>query len=127
MKGNIINLLWIPLLLLISAGCAGQENLEKDSFPIVTAVGKSVAHANSDRVDLREFTVLSAGEYANGRTSVIRRDSTVDFEATILRKLQNKRYWEVCYGPVEPEMVGATYCYYLDRSSYELIADYKVK
>lgn len=127
MKGNIINLLWIPLLLLISAGCAGQENLEKDSFPIVTAVGKSVAHANSDRVDLREFTVLSAGEYANGRTSVIRRDSTVDFETAILRKLQNKRYWEVCYGPVEPEMVGATYCYYLDRSSYELIADYKVK
>lgn len=127
MKGNIINLLWIPLLLLISAGCAGQENLEKDSFPIVTAVGKSVAHANSDGVDLREFTVLSAGEYANGRTSVIRRDSTVDFETAILRNLQNKRYWEVCYGPVEPEMVGATYCYYLDRSSYELIADYKVK
>lgn len=121
------NLFILVSVLLISVGCAGQEDREKNSFRIVAAVGKSVAHANSDGVDLHEFTILSAGEYANGRTSVIRRDSTVDFEATILRKLQNKRYWEVCYGPVEPEMVGATYCYYLDRSSYELIADYKVK
>ena len=125
MKTN--SLFILVTVLLISVGCAGKESRKKNSFPIVTAVGKSVAHANSEGVDLREFTVLSAGEYANGRTSVIRRDSTVDFEATILRNLQNKRYWEVCYGPVEPEMVGATYCYYLDRSSYELITDYKVK
>lgn len=126
MNGKITGFLWIPLLL-ISAGCAGQENREKDSFPIVTAVAESVAHANRDGVNLREFTVLSAGEYANGRTSVIRRDSTVDFEVAILRDLQNKRYWEVCYGPVEPEMVGSTYCYYLGRSDYKLVSAYRVK
>lgn len=127
MKRDITIFLWVSLMLLISAGCAGQESQAKDSFPIVTAVGKSVAHANKDGVDLREFTVLSAGEYANGRTSVIRRDSTVDFEMAILRDLQNKRYWEICYGPVEPEMVGATYCYYLDRSDYKLVSTYRVK
>jgi hypothetical protein len=117
----------MTLLSLVCAGCVGQESRAESDLPIVTAVQRSVSHANADKVDWTEYTVRSAAVYANGRTSKIDRASTDDFGLSILRKLDGKRYWEVCYGTSVQGLVGASYCYYLDSTSYELLAKYNVK
>lgn len=115
------------LLSLICAGCAVPVGQEKGGMPIIVAAERSVVHANKDQVDGRVYMVKYAAISANGNARAIDREATDEYQASILRKLKNKRYWEVCYGASEPGMVGATYCYYLDHASYELIADYKVK
>ena len=96
-------------------------------MPIVIAVNRSVVYANRDRVDGDRYTVKFAAISANGNSRAIDREATDEYQVSILKKLQGRRYWEVCYGVFEPGVVGATYCYYLDHSSYDLIADYQVK
>lgn len=115
------------MLSFICAGCSEHESRAENAFPIMTAVERSVAHANEDRIDWTEYSVRSAAMHANGRTSRIDRKSTDEFGISILRKLDGKRYWEVCYGTMLPGLVGASYCYYLDSSSYELLAKYNTK
>lgn len=41
--------------------------------------------------------------------------------------LKNKNYWEVCYEILSDEVVGATYCYYHDELTYELLTVYRSK
>lgn len=115
------------LLSVACVGCAAPVGQEKGGMPIIVAAERSVVHANKDQIDGRVYIVEFAALSANGYTRAIDREAADEYQISILRKLKNKRYWEVCYGPSEPGMVGATYCYYLDHSSYELIADYKVK
>lgn len=115
------------LLSLAVVGCAVPVGQEKGGMPITVAVERSVIYANRDQVDGSGYTVWLAMSYANGMTYSIDREATDEYQLSILKKLQGKRYWEVCYGPSEQGMTGATYCYYLDYSTYELLADYKVK
>jgi hypothetical protein len=127
MKTINASFLKYALLSFICAGCAVPVGQEKGGMPIVVAAERSVVYANKDQVDGTGYMVKFAALSANGYTRAIDREATDEYQLSILRKLKGKRYWEVCYGASEPGMVGATYCYYLDSSSYELIADYKVK
>jgi hypothetical protein len=127
MKALNFRMAALILLPLITAGCAVPVGQEKGGMPIIVAVERSVIHANRDQVDGSGYTVNFAAGSANGHTRAIDRKAADEYQLSILRKLQGKRYWEVCYGPSAPGMFGSTYCYYLEYSSYELIADYKVK
>ena len=117
----------LVFLFFFCTGCAeNKRNLEND-LPIVVAAKRSVAYAKNDRVDLTQYTVLSIAEFGNAQTSVIDRKSSHDYDVAVLRKLYKQRYWEVCYGHVSPDVAGAMYCYYLDKSKYELLAAYRMK
>ena len=117
---KVINFRILPAMLLplVTAGCAVPVGQEKGGMPIIVAVEKSVIHANRDQVDGSAYMVNFAAESANGHTRAIHREVTGEYQLSVLRKLQGKRYWEVCYGPSAPGMFGSTYCYYLERSSY---------
>jgi hypothetical protein len=127
MKSGYINVVGIALLSIACASCAPPADQEKDEMPIVAAVEKSLAYAKRDRVDENRYIVKYAAISANGNSRAIDRQAADDYQISILKKLHGRRYWEVCYGASEPGMTGATYCYYLDSSKYELIADYQVK
>lgn len=127
MKKNSVFFLGTLLGSLACAACAAPVGQEKGGMPIIVAVERSVVYANRDQVDGKAYAVKFAAISANGYTRAIHREGADEYQASILRKLEGKRYWEVCYGAFEPGMVGATYCYYLDHSSYELLADYQVK
>jgi hypothetical protein len=127
MKAIKFRILVAIFLLLVTTGCAVPVGQEKGGMPIIVAAEKSVIHANRDQVDGTAYMINFAAESANGHTRTIHREATDEYQLSVLRKLQGKRYWEVCYGPSAPGMLGSTYCYYLERSSYELLADYKVK
>jgi hypothetical protein len=117
----------LAFLFFFCAGCVdSKKNLETD-LPIVIAAKRSVAYAKSDRVDLTQYTVLSVAEFGDAQTSVIDRKSSHELDVSVLRKLYKQRYWEVCYGHVSPDVAGAMYCYYLDKSKYELLAAYRMK
>jgi hypothetical protein len=127
MKLRDSRIAWAFLLSVVCVACAAPASQEKGAMPVVIAAERSVAYANRDRVNRSEYMVKLAALSANGYTRAIHREGADSYQASILRKLENKRYWEICYGASEPGMVGATYCYYLDSVSYELLADYQVK
>jgi hypothetical protein len=41
--------------------------------------------------------------------------------------LKDKKYWEACCGVKSEEMIGATYCYYIDETTLELLAVHRMK
>jgi hypothetical protein len=127
MKTINFSFFWGALLSLFCAGCAVPVGQERGGMPVIVAAEKSVIHANRDQVDGSAYTVKLVAMSANGYTRAIHREGADEYQTSILQKLQGKTYWEVCYGPSEPGMVGSSYCYYLDYSNYELLADYKVK
>jgi hypothetical protein len=109
------------------AGCVEDKRNVENDLPIVVAAKRSVAYAKRDRVDLTQYTVLSIAGFDNAQTSVIDRKSSHDYDVAVLRKLYKQQYWEVCYGHVSPDVAGAMYCYYLDKSEYGLLAAYRMK
>jgi hypothetical protein len=122
MKMTKFSFMSIVLLPIVLTGCMTHEVPEKDGFPIVVAIERSTAFANKDAIDWTEYSVRSAELSVNGWTSVIDRESKDPDDASVVQKLQGKEYWEICYGTIVPGLVGATYCYYLERSSYKLLA-----
>jgi hypothetical protein len=121
------SLMSIVILLIFLTGCMTHEAPNKEGFPIVVAIERSTFFANKDAIKWAEYSVRSAELNANGWTSVIDLESKDEDDASVVQKLQGKEYWEVCYGTIIPGLVGATYCYYLERSSYELLAAYRMK
>jgi hypothetical protein len=115
------------LLSLACIGCMAQEAPKKDGFPIIVAIEHSAAHANGNGIDWTEYSVRSAELNVNGFASVFDRNSKDPYDVSIVQKLQGKEYWEICYGTIVPGLVGATYCYYLDRADYKLLAVYGMK
>ncbi len=115
------------LLPLACTGCMAQEAPKKDRFPIVIAIENSVAHANGHGIDWIEYSVRSAELNINGLNRVFDQNSTDPYDVSVAQKLQGKEYWEICYGTIAPGLVGATYCYYLDRTDYKLLAAYGMK
>lgn len=127
MKMIKCSLIGVVLMSLVCMGCMAQEAPNKEGFPIVVAIEKSVAFANRDRVDWSEYSVVSAAEYVNGETSLFDRNSKDPYDISVVQKLRGKEYWEICYGTIVPGLVGATYCYYLDKTDYKLLAVYGMK
>lgn len=115
------------LMALICGGCMANEVPSRDKFPIVVAIEKSVLYANEDRVDLANFSVVSVELGVNAWSAVFDRNSKDPYDVEVVQKLKGKEYWEVCYSAYSPGLVGATYCYYLERSSYKLLAAYRMK
>lgn len=115
------------LLSLACIGCMAQEAPKKNGFPIIVAIEHSAAHANGNGIDWTEYSVRSAELNVNGFASVFDRNSKDPYDISIVQKLQGKEYWEICYGTIVPGLVGATYCYYLDRNDYKLLAVYGMK
>lgn len=127
MKTIKCGLIGLALTPLVCMGCMAQEAQKKNGFPIVVAIEHSVAHANGDGVDWTEYSVRSAELNANGWTSVFDRNSKNTYDISVAQKLQGKEYWEICYGTIVPGLVGATYCYYLNKTDYKLLAKYGMK
>ncbi len=127
MKMIKFGLAGVVLLSVICMGCMAQETPTKDGFPIVSAIEKSVSFANEDRVNLANYSVISAELNFNGETSVFDRNSKDPYDVSVVQKLQGKEYWEICYGAFAPGLVGAMYCYYLDKADYKLLAAYRMK
>ena len=104
-----------------------NEAPSRDALPIVTAVEKSVPHATEDRIDMTNYSVVSVELGVNGWNGVVDRNSKDPYDVEVVQKLKGKEYWEVCYGAYSPGLVGATYCYYLERSSFQFLAAYRMK
>jgi hypothetical protein len=117
----------LSFLFFLCAGCAEKNEPVDSDLPIVIAAKRSVTYAKNDRVDLAQYTVRSVTVFSNAQTRVIDRKSSDQYDIDVLRKLYNQRYWEVCYGHVSLDVAGAMYCYYLDKSKYELLASYRMK
>lgn len=112
---------------ILLAGCSPAADRSAMINPVATAIDKSLVYARRDRIDGKMYMVRSAAIYSNGKSSVLKSGNPVEYELSIIRNLYGKKYWEVCYGTAMSGLVGATYCYYLDRSDYTLLAEYKVK
>lgn len=120
-------LMGFSLFSLACTGCMAHEAPAKNGFPIVVAIENSVAYAKRDGVDWTEYSVRSAELNTNGWNSVFDRESKNANDISVVQKLRGKQYWEICYGTIVPGLVGATYCYYLDRTDYKLLAVYGMK
>jgi hypothetical protein len=121
------SLICAALISLVCMGCMAQEAPKKDGFPVVVAIEHSIAHANENGVDWIEYSVRSAELNVNGGASIFDRNSKDPYDISVVQKLRGKEYWEICYGTIVSGMVGATYCYYLDRTDYKLLAAYGMK
>jgi hypothetical protein len=121
------NLLGVGMISLVSMGCMAREVPKRDDFPLVVAIEHSVSHANADEIDWTEYSVRSAELNVNGWARAFDRNSKNPYVISIIEKLQGKEYWEICYGTIVPGLAGATYCYYLGRSNYELLAAFRMK
>jgi hypothetical protein len=104
-----------------------REAEKESGVPIVIAIENSFEFARKDGVDLSTYSVVSVERNANGFSSVFDRNSKDPYDVSVLQKLQGKKYWEVCYGTIAPGLVGATYCYYLDKANYRMLAAYRMK
>jgi hypothetical protein len=104
-----------------------REAEKESGVPIVIAIENSFEFARKDGVDLSTYSVVSVERNANGFSSVFDRNSKDPYDVSVLQKLQGKKYWEVCYSAIVPGLVGATYCYYLDKADYRLLAAYRMK
>lgn len=127
MKRKGINFSLSVTIGILTSGCAPAVDQSAMDTPVATAIEKSLVYADRDGVDAHVYMVRSATLNSNGRTSVIKSESPNEYENSVTRNLYGRRYWEVCYGTAMPGLVGATYCYYFDRSDYKLLAEYKVK
>jgi hypothetical protein len=117
----------LAFLFFFCTGCVENKTSMGNDLPIVVAAKRSIDYAKKDRVDLAQYTVLSIAGFDNAQTSVIDRASSHELDVAVLRKLYKQQYWEVCYGHVSPDVAGAMYCYYLDKSEYGLLAAYRMK
>ena len=127
MKKKITNSFWAMAIGILLAGCSPAPDQSRMESPVVTAINRSLAFAHRDNIDKQSYMVRSAATYSNGKTSVIKSENPAEYELSVIRNLFGKKYWEVCYGTAMPGLVGATYCYYLDRFDYGLLSEYKVK
>lgn len=127
MKMYKCDLTFAVLLALFCTGCMAREAEKESGVPIVIAIENSFEFARKDGVDLSTYSVVSVERNANGFSSVFDRNSKDPYDVSVLQKLQGKKYWEVCYSAIVPGLVGATYCYYLDKADYRLLAAYRMK
>lgn len=127
MRMQRINFPLSMIICILASGCVPVAGESTMGTSAVTAIEKSLAYADRDRVDANVYMVRSVSINSNGRTSVIKMEASNEYEVSVIRNLYGKRYWEVCYGTAMPGLAGATYCYYFDRSDYKFLAEYKVK
>jgi hypothetical protein len=127
MKIYKCDLIFSMLLVLSCAGCMAQETKKEDRAPIIVAIENSFEFARKDGVDLSTYSVVSAERNVNGFASVFDRNSKDPYDVSVVQKLQGKEYWEICYSAIAPGLVGATYCYYLDKTDYRLLSAYRMK
>jgi hypothetical protein len=120
-------LIGVGLVSLIGMSCMARDVPKREGLPVITAIENSVSHADADGVDLITYSVRSAELNVNGWARAFDRNSKNPSVISIIEKLQGKEYWEICYGTIVPGLAGATYCYYLDRSDYELLAAFRMK
>lgn len=74
--------------------------------------------------NLSEHEVRSVAELQHGKNRNVDSSRSDDYAKHFLGKLQDKRYWEVCYRTVE-RMLGGDQCYYIDKDSRELLVVYR--
>lgn len=91
------------------------------------AAMSSLRFAEKDGIDLDVFSLYSVRRLNYGRLGVADPPMTSPHIERVRDVLKDKHYWEACYGVTSEEMVGATYCFYLDEKTFDLLTVYRMK
>lgn len=108
-------------------GCTSVS--EADSQPAVRAAVKSVSYARADGVDMQIFSLRSISHHRDWKTTALgaHRDQMNPGLEEKIASLKGKAYWEACYGVTEENILGGSYCYYLDSDSLSLLTALRMK
>ena len=110
-----------------SASVAATSADEGGVDQAVAAAMSSLRFAGKDGVDLDVFSLYSVRRLRDGYMGVADPSMTSHYLERVRDVLKDKRYWEACYGVASKEMVGATYCFYLDEKTFDLLTVYRMK
>jgi hypothetical protein len=108
------------------SSCAAGDS-ERLVMPAVVAAEASIGFARSDGVDLSAYSLSSINMMAFGEQKVVAQSVTSPHIERVRAALRDKIYWEACYSILSPEVVSATYCYYLEKSTLKLLTVYRTK
>lgn len=107
---------------------ACNRNVALPRQPAEVAVASSVRFAKKDGVDLGRYSLFSVTRLSYGYQGVVDQSQTSPHIEQVRAVLNDKKsYWEACYGPTSDEVLGATYCYYLDEKTFSLLTTYRTK
>lgn len=108
------------LVLFLCASCSSKQNGGEPEDPV--AISKR--YAESLKISLSEYKLHSVLELQNGNNSNgIQATDQDDYARQFFAKLHEKKYWEVCFKTIKP-MLGGLQCYYVDKSSKEVLTGY---
>ncbi len=93
----------------------------------MAAAASSLHFAQKDGIDLDVFSLYSVRRLSYGHLGVAGPPMTSPHIERVRDVLKDKHYWEACYGVTSEEMVGATYCFYLDEKTFDLLTVYRMK
>ncbi|TXI47417.1 MAG: hypothetical protein E6Q50_14110 [Lysobacter sp.] len=115
------------IIFIASILSACDSRREKDLQPAIQAGIESLSHARADNVDMKVYSISWITELSDGQLRIVDRSQTSPSVEKNRTDLKGKKYWEVCYGISKEWVVGATYCYYLDYNTFDLLATYRTK
>jgi len=114
------SLIKVLLILFLCSSCSSKQNRGELEDPV--AISKR--YAESLEISLSEYKLHSVLELQNGNNSNrIRATDQDDYAKQFFAKLQQKKYWEVCFKTIKP-MLGGLQCYYVDKDSKEVLTGY---
>jgi hypothetical protein len=83
-------------------------------------------YAKKNEINIDEGRAYSTKEYENGDTSIFDSTRTDSFAMSVVEKLKGKNYWEVCYDNSGGGL-GGEVCFFIEKSSNQLIHIYRSK
>ena len=113
--------------MLLSLVATASCSVRSADASLVDAAKASVKYAVQDDIDLNRYELSSVEEYGNGNTNLIQYGSNDPDELQIVGKLKGQRYWQACYTHKNPEVAGATFCYFMRRVDLKLLTAYRAK
>jgi hypothetical protein len=104
------------------SGCSDSPEENTAIDPEISAK----LHAKKNEIDIGEARAYSTKEYENGATSIFDSTRTDSFAMSVVEKLKGKNYWEVCYDNSGGGL-GGEVCFFIEKSSNQLIYIYRSK
>jgi hypothetical protein len=110
-------------ILLVSILCVGCSAKQKDG-QLEDPVAISRRYAENLKVSLSGYEVHSMLELQGGNNSNgIRSTDQDEYARRFFEKLGGRKYWEVCFKKIKP-VLGGMQCYYVDKSSKQVLMGY---
>lgn len=112
--------LLVLLVLVVCTSCSAKQDGGQPEDPV--AISKH--YAEGLKVSLSGYELHSVLELQDGNNTIgVRASDQDEYARRFLEKTDRRKYWEVCLRTIKP-MLGGMQCYYVDRSSKEVLIGY---